>query len=143
MADVELNLKGLQDLRKMLKESAMKARIGTFDIRNASIGALYEVGSSRTPQRSFLLVPLEEQFAKTMEASGKFDQNLLDEMVEHKSIEPLIHALGETAKEVVHGAFETSGYGKWPPTRKKTGKTLIASGRLRDSIEVKYEGKGN
>lgn len=111
-------------------------------LTNATVGAAHEFGTTKLPQRSFLRVPLTENLQGALETSGAFDKTALNEVVRTGSLDPWIKKAGVVAESVVLGAFDTGGYGKWPPsdmTKKENHQTLVETQQLRNAIthEVK------
>lgn len=159
MADdtVVLETKGLDQLIKALKNGMPRACVGILGSKtirgktqgnqtNAAIGAIHEYGSpaKNIPIRSFLRVPISEHLNKKMESSGALDETVLKEVVKSGTVVPWLKKIAILAESVVHEAFETGGFGKWPgwknPNYKNNhGRILEDTGQLRDSItsEVK------
>lgn len=152
---VEINTKGLDQFIKSLKAPPPVARVGVLADKtmrknskhgetSASIGALHEFGSGKMPLRSFLRVPISEHLQSKMENSGRFDKNILNEVIKSGSIKGWVQVVAVLAEGIVSEAFATGGYGKWPawknPKYKNDdNKLLVDTRQLRDSItsEVK------
>ncbi len=135
------NYDKLKKLIKQFSQSIPYAKIGILQedtgrkgekyTTNADIGAIHEFGSpsNNIPQRSFLRVPLADKM-----------QVEIDKLAKQKdvSLKDLTYKLGAIGKAVVQGAFMTTGYGQWAPSKRTIGKlngnTLVDTGQLRDSI---------
>ncbi len=139
---VEMNLLPLEKLLKGIK-NIPKVTIGIVDdSRNATVGAYHEFGTSRLPARSFLRVPLMTMMKKKIDDDLKFSRDELDAMVKEGNLKILSQEIGQLALEVVHEAFDTNGFGQWPPDKpstiehKHSDQVLVETGQLRDSISV-------
>ena len=105
---------------------------------NAEIGAIHEFGSfsKNIPQRSFLRMPIEHEREKIMEAVVAEVGDLAQSGTKHKL---LVH-IGHECENAIQRAFETHGFGAWPPDKPATFKAkgssapLIDTGQLRRSI---------
>jgi hypothetical protein len=123
-------------------ETAAKISKGIYGAGNAVIGAAHEFGSMARslPKRSFLREPLIEHLQKKLNAAGAFSEAEQKEILEVKSLVPWTKKVGVLAEEVVRGAFDSNGYGKWAPLKpatlqgKTTADTLVETTQLRDSI---------
>ena len=99
---------------------------------NASIGALHEKGdpNRNIPIRSWLEIPIwlhlednKEYLATAMYAALRgFD------------LRPFFIKLGIAGEKTVQEAFDTSGWGAWPPPKWRKGSPLIDTGQLRKSV---------
>lgn len=148
-----LETKGLDQLLKALKAEPPEAKVGILGQKsvradkksganNAEVGAAHEFGTSKLPQRSFLRVPIADHLAKRMESSGALDKETLENVIKQGTITPWIKKIAVLAEGIVREAFDSSGFGKWPPsnmTYKTTKQTLVETQQLRNSItsEVK------
>lgn len=150
----ELKIGGLEHLIKALKARPPTVRIGILGSTarapkkgqnhapsNATIGAVHEFGSPARgiPQRSFLRVPLSDHLQDELEKSGLLDKETLKKVVETGSMTPWIKQVAVCAEAVVDDAFESSGFGKWPPWKdpnykNEGGMLLVDSGQLRDAV---------
>lgn len=150
--DVQLNMKGLEDLLKAMKGKLPFARVGILgdkDTRekgdapsNATIGARHEFGTETLPIRSFLRMPLTEQMQKYLDDSGAFTREAFAKVLKDRSLTEWVKKIGIVGEAVIADAFNTGGFGKWAPsdmTRKKNHQTLVETQQLRNSItsEVK------
>lgn len=146
---IEANLKGLDQLIKMLKKPAV-ARVGILggsDSRkgkgsNAEVGMKHEYGKDGMPVRSFLRMPLIDQLEKAMKQSSAFKASVLSDSIKKGSMVPYMKVLAVIAEGVIAEAFATGGFGKWQPSNmanKKNHQTLVETQQLRNSItsEVK------
>jgi phage gpG-like protein len=148
--DVKLDTKGLDALIKALKDALPRARVGVLGSKsirakstagpnNATVGAFHEFGQGHMPQRSFLRVPIAEHLQSKMEGSGAFDKDVLAEVVKQGTVVPWVKKIATLAVSIVHEAFDTQGFGKWPGWKNPTytndhGRVLEDTGQLRDSI---------
>lgn len=151
LTDVDLKLDGLEKLLKTLKAKPPTARVGILGsqarngdtgLTNAEVGAFHEFGTARLPQRSFLRIPISENLNKYLSRSGAFDKDTFKEVMATGSILPWLKKVAAVAEQIVAEAFDTGGFGKWPPSdmRHKTNKqTLVETQQLRNAVtsEVK------
>lgn len=159
MADVELKIDGIEKLLKALKSSRLpRARIGILGesgqrvvsseqpaeapVTNAQVGAFHEFGTSKTPVRSFLRVPLMQHLNERLEKSKAFDKKAVRAVMAAGSLVPWMQKVCVIAEGIVQEAFDTGGFGEWPPSEmdgKKVKQTLVETQQLRNSItsEVK------
>lgn len=148
--DIEINLKGLEQLEKALKRKAPEIRLGILGdggmredgLTNAEVGAIHEFGTTTAPVRSFLRMPLTEKLNDELEKSGAFTLEALGRVIQMGSLVPWCQKVAVCAEAVIADAFDTGGFGKWPPSdmrNKKVHQTLVESQQLRNSItsEVK------
>lgn len=149
---MSLNKKGLNNFLRMLDaEKLPMAKVGVLgrtDTRkdqstNAEIGLRHEFGTDKLPMRSFLRMPLTENFQKYVNKSkGFFDEKLLEKLANEQSLEGLVRILGTIGESIVIDGFDTGGFGRWKPSNmkyKKVQQTLIESQQLRDSITHEVE----
>lgn len=148
--DVEINVKGLDQLLKALKGKMPVARVGVLGentVRgtgtaqesptNAQVGAWAEFGTSKSPVRSFLRMPITVFLQKRMESSGLFTKEELKRVVTQGTLLPWLKKVGILAEGIVVEAFDTGGFGTWQPSdmrRKKNHQTLVETQQLRNSI---------
>lgn len=160
MGEVKLNVMGLDKLLKALKQSKPPvARVGLLGSKgsaihgakagaptNAEIGAAHEFGSIARglPMRSFLRVPIADNLQKRMESSGALDKDVLAQVIKLGDLKPWLEKVAVLAEGISLEAFDTGGFGKWPPWRTKgytnnTGQILVDTTQLRSAItsEVK------
>lgn len=110
---------------------------------NPTIGAWHEFGTSTLPQRSFLRVPLTDRLSKEIDSSGALDKDVLNDVIKSGTVIPWLTKIAIIAQNVVLGAFDSGGYGKWPAWSpgysNNTGQILVNTTQLRNSIS--YEVK--
>lgn len=149
----QLNTRVLDNLVKAFKGKLPVARVGVMGDKNArvnnengptnaEIGAKHEFGSGGMPQRSFLRVPICDNFQKYLENSGFFDIDALTNVVAEASLKPWVKKFGAIGVAIVLDGFDSGGFGKWKPSnmqRKEVKQTLVETQQLRNSItfEVK------
>lgn len=119
--------------------------VGTID--NASLGAVHEFGSKKRniPPRSFLRMPLEDDFDAELEKSAA-DKDFCELMV--KDPNAFLNRLGQKALKVVQNAFNNGGSSqtKWTALKPKYAKTknvnmiLVETSQLRDSVSYEVVG---
>jgi hypothetical protein len=105
---------------------------------NAEIGADHEYGvkSRRIPRRSFLEMPMVLKFGKFLQAQAV---SLL-EIMNASGAQGFLRGTALIAGQTIDKAFDTGGWGNWPPNApltvflKKSAKPLIDLGFLRASI---------
>lgn len=147
---VQLDTKVLDQLIRALKEPLPVLRVGIIGKlgrnkggrTNAEIGAAHEFGTDKLPVRSFLRMPLTENFRKYVDDESPLDEDALKMIVKTGSIVEFMKKLAVIGENVVRDAFQTGGFGKWKPSdmsRKKNHQTLVETTQLRESItsEVK------
>ena len=157
MANIKVNLKGLNKLTKVLggKFSIKVGIMGSnaqkehsdSKLTNAQIGFINEFGSySRNiPPRSFLEMPLRLYLADYLLKKKAFSQEAIDEAVKNGTLLDLAKKVGIVAEEVIQQAFATRGFGQWKPNAPSTIKgkgsdsPLIDTGELRRSITSRAE----
>lgn len=119
----------------------------------AGIGAIHEFGTDRAgrgnsvtiPERSFIRMPLEtgqESIEQKIEARAQA-------LIEKGNIAGLFKLIGAAGEERIQEAFDTAGFGTWPPNApstikgKKSDSPLIDKGDLRKSIMSKVGKNGS
>lgn len=141
------NLDGLQQIIDMTKH--MRARVGILgnkvvrtndtEIDNSEIAFIQIFGSitDNIPPRDFLVQPLMHERRELVKAmSGSMVRNAFL-AGNYQKMFKLLGAAGEAA---VQKAFETAGFGQWPPNapltiaRKGSAAPLIDQGILRNSV---------
>lgn len=140
---------GISDLIKAFGGKMPSIKIGILGKNaregggtNSEIGLKHEFGKDGMPVRSFLRMPLIENLGKYLENAGAFNEEVLKEVIEQKSILTWMKKIGVTAERVVADGFDSGGFGKWKPSNmsfKKNKQTLVETQQLRNSItsEVK------
>ncbi len=109
---------------------------------NAEIGAIHEFGGEKTPQRSFLRVPIAEKLQEYLELSRAFDDSIARKVLAEGTIVQWLKKVAIIAEQIVADAFDSRGFGRWKPSNmahKKNHQTLVETQQLRNSItsEVK------
>lgn len=119
---------------------------GQAENNNAEVGLKHEFGGPTTlpngvvvdlPQRSFLRIPLIENFQRYLVNSKAFDRATLAFVLKEGKFEKFLAKMGAVGEHVVSDAFDSGGFGKWKPANmdfKENKQTLIESQQLRDSI---------
>lgn len=136
---------GLKKLVQIFNGRMPTARVGILgnttgrdgQLTNAQVGAFHEFGTSKLPIRSFLRVPILENFRRFLYKSNQFTPGKLKEVVAAGSARKWVEIIGVIAEDVVAEAFATGGFGKWKPSNmkfKKNHQTLVETQQLRDSI---------
>jgi phage gpG-like protein len=149
---MNFNLKGLDNLKKELKDQAgVKIGIlGDTNSRdangqtNAEIGVVHEFGSfSRNiPKRSFLREPF---FEKRKEFLAKILEVTQRDLGKKNGVERILSTMAVLGVSIVQRAFATGGFGKWQPLsfktteKKKSASILIDTGQLRKSITYRID----
>lgn len=156
MADdekTEINIDGLNKLAKAFKKvpvvhvgilgdgNTRNAKPGEkAQLSNSQIGAMHEFGTSTSPQRSFLRVPLIENLNKRLENDGVFNKQEVARAIAQGTLRPVMLKVGIVAEDIVLGAFDSGGYGSWAPLKpatlaqKKNHQILVETQQLRNSI---------
>ena len=148
MNTVTLNTKGLQAFKRKLKGAEVaRVQVGIFSdhdarretvLTNAEIGAKHEAGviEEGIPRRSFLEVPARTELPKVVEGESA---TLIKAFIEDGA-KAMLERVGFLGEAVVQDAFNTGGFGEWPPNtdytlaRKQGDKPLIDTKQLRESI---------
>lgn len=142
---------GLEAILKAIKGPVPVARVGILGNKNsrsgkansnATIGAKHEFGEDGMPIRSFLRIPIIENFQKALDRAGALEKGTLKQIVDERSLLVFIKKLGILAEGIVAEGFATGGFGKWKPSNmryKQNKQTLVETTQLRNSItsEVK------
>lgn len=166
----EINTKALDALNKTLKDSKVIVRVGILggknvrnnatynqekskykinkkspaNISNAEIGAAHEFGTTNLPVRSFLRMPIAEQFPKELTKAGIFNDKDIQEVIKNSSFRQFANKIGVLAVRTVLMAFDSAGFGKWKESNmhyKKVKQTLVETHQLRDSITFDVKSK--
>lgn len=108
---------------------------------NAEIGAKHEFGLDGMQVRSWLRMPLTEQFEKTMVKAQPFTPQSLKDVIQSNSLLPWVKKMTIVGEAVVQEAFATEGFGKWPKHSagytNNTGQVLVDTQQLRKSVTSK------
>lgn len=122
-AKVKANIDGLNSLMRFLKED-YKVRIGILGnkaaaqhdrksgLTNVEIGTFHEFGTEKMPQRSFLMMPLQEKLSAEIPKMKKY---IFKQFFVKKAPKQFYMALGSKALDIIKSAFNTNGFGQWKP----------------------------
>lgn len=152
MTDTKINfdLSGLDKLRKQLGEN-MIAKVGYLgsgkgqeqhagtQATNTDIALVHEFGSATNniPPRSTLRMPIEH---KKEEIVTFLQSDKIKKLIEAGEITKVYQLLGVFGEKIVQEAFESGGFGMWPPLKEATIKAkggdaiLIDTGQLRRAV---------
>ena len=141
---MRFNLDGLKALKEALPtDDIVKVGVLRSDnsrededggvLGNAEVGLIQEIGSiSRNiPARSWLRMPIETRqkelikFMQSPKAQG---------LAEDLQFEKLLQLLGIKAEAIIHEAFQTGGFGKWPANAPAT---IAAKGSSKPLIDTR------
>lgn len=155
---ISFNLDGLEDMKKEIGDT-WRARVGILGshaartdpdsgLNNAELGVIQMFGSitNNIPPRDFLLMPIKQNSQEITRAMATPSARAAFERKDYKR---LFQLLGAKAEEIVQLAFESGGFGKWPPlkpatiARKGSSAILIDTGQLRRAISSDVEKKGS
>lgn len=118
---VNANIDGLENLMKNLKKD-WRVRVGIMGskasaqhdsksgLTNVEIGTFHEFGTSKMPQRSFLMMPLQE---KLSEEIPKMKKVIFKQFFVKNSAEQFFYDLGSKALDIIESAFNSNGFGQW------------------------------
>lgn len=152
-----LDISKLQEIEKQLGKS-MGVRIGILGDRsdresimrnssgeavqtgekstltNGDIGAIHEFGSysANIPKRSFLMMPLE---LKVPGIARKLGADFLAGLTAGNA-KTQFKRMGVLFENIVRGAFNTGGYGRWPDIKQSTKDRKGSSRILVDSAQL-------
>ena len=143
---IRYNLKGLEKLQAQVGD-AYRARVGILGshaartepgatLDNATLGIIQMFGSltKKIPARDFLVMPVQMHSKEIVQEMGKSSVQKAIAAGDYRKVYGL---LGAAALKWVLAAFETSGFGQWPPNspstikQKKSDRPLINQGELR------------
>lgn len=112
----------------------------------AEYGAYNEVGSivrkNRPPKRSFIKMPIEQKQDKIETYAALNSKTHL----ENGDIKAIFEDIGIGAESVIQEAFDTQGFGTWPPNadstiiHKGSSTPMIDDGTLRKAIASRVTG---
>ena len=162
---IHIDISGLDQLMKNLEEAKRyHVKIGVLKDgkiarpdgkSNADVGSYHEQlmeqefgsMSKRLPRRSFLKFPLAEyNDGKSLILYLKQDSEaIMQNLTLDKGVKRLYFKLGTRAKQIVHDAFESGGFGEWAPLKQSTikrkgnDKILIDKGELENSITFRTD----
>lgn len=146
----QINLKGFYSLVKAVGSmNPPHAKIGVLGKNvsrkgkgstNSEIGAAHEYGSPKhgLPSRSFLRMPLTNEFPKVLEKSSVMGEHEMKQVLATGSLAPWLKKVAILAVGCCKEAFFTSGWGRWAPWKpgytNNTGQILMDTTQLRESI---------
>lgn len=154
---IRMNLDGLDAMRQQIGDT-YKARVGIIGghaqrpdssgLNNAEIGLIMLVGSMtrNIPARNWLTMPIERMMPEIIKAMG---QGAAKSAFDRGDFHRLFEILGIKAEEAIQMAFETAGFGTWPPNAPSTVRAkgsdapLIDTGNLRKNITSEVVKKGD
>lgn len=146
---ITFDLSGLDGFKKSIA-STYKTRVGVLGekasrsdgggINNAELGMIQMFGSvtNNIPPRDFLKLPIElnrREIISEMQKSGS-----VRAAIDKGNYKQVFVLLGLIAEGYVAKAFETGGFGQWPPLKASTiaqkgsSAPLIDTGQLKRSI---------
>jgi hypothetical protein len=128
---------------------AHKAGRKASDMSNADLGLVHEKGSLTRgiPRRSFLLMPLQQKAEMLVSSKSVIWNKFLAGDQSLASLRAAYRDMGIFAENIIHAAFNTGGFGKWPKltqqtiARKKSSAILIDSRQLERSIDSRVVAK--
>ena len=146
---IDFNLKGLDNFTEGVDK--YRARVGILGshaarddeskdgLNNATLGLIQMFGSftKNIPPRDFLFMPIQMHSKEIL--SGLKRASFRAAMIAG-DFRKVYKLLGILAENYVQAAFETGGFGQWPPlspatiARKKSDQILIDTGQLRRAI---------
>ena len=146
-SSIRVNLDGLEDIKHQVG-NRYRARVGILgshasrtngELDNATLGVIHMFGSvaRNIPPRDFLVMPIETKKRELIRAIATGSMRDAFKRGDYKRMFAL---LGAKAEEIVQQAFETGGFGRWPPlkpqtiARKGSAAILIDTGQLRRAI---------
>ena len=137
--------KKIKDMVAKLKKTP-KLKLGVINssprwdgLSNAKIGAIHELGLGNNQVRSFIMLPMYEDFFNDL-TSRYWPDELLDILFREKDgPRKFMETCGRSGLRTILDAFDREGTSStpWPPsdmTYKKVHMTLTETGQLRDSI---------
>lgn len=120
-AKVKANIDELNKLTRFLKEE-YKVRVGILGskaaaqhdnksgLTNVEIGTFHEFGTENMPQRSFLMMPLQEKLSAEIPKMKKY---IFKQFFVKKAPKQFYMDLGSKALDIIESAFNTNGFGQW------------------------------
>lgn len=136
------NLDGLEALKKGMGDD-YRARVGVLGthaardddagINNAELLLIQMFGSitNNIPPRDPLIMPIERNRREIVRA---LESGMVRAAFEAKDYKKIYEILGVKALEYVHMAFETGGFGSWPPNAPAT---IAAKGSAAPLIDTR------
>lgn len=154
---VKMNLTGIQVIQSALKkldDGGYHVQVGIFGdkagrkgqmkaagVTNAEVGYVHEMGSHAhgIPRRSFLWDTFAHRGTQLMGELKPAVENLFKK----GQVEAYLKQAGVAAENLVKEAFQTSGWGAWPPNSYRTLLAKLCGNlqrRRQMAAEVLYEG---
>lgn len=149
MNTVTKDFSGLTKFKSQLTElAAGRAQVGLFaanagrsadegrEDSNPTLGFIHEFGSGRSPERSWLRMPLSLHLAPLIISRG----SRWLESLRTQGAKRTLAFLGILAEDVIQEGFATRGYGAWAPNapatvaRKGSSAPLIESAQMRKAV---------
>ena len=143
---VTLNLKPLQALRKELKRADRRSvQVGIFkehnaradgDITNSEVAFKNELGSraENIPTRSFIRMPIGAKLPEELRNNADF---IFKPLMEEGNVEQVLERVGFQAEAVIQDAFDTQGFGTWPPNSTMTAEIKGKNTPLIDTTQLR------
>lgn len=124
---IKKNFNGVRDLTDALDVlQRRKVHVGIFgdktgrsgkaSLTNADIGFKHEFGDGKTPQRSFLRMPIEDK-GKTIFKEARLSIKYL---ANKNDANTFLERVGAAAFNAIQMAFDTGGFGTWAPNAYST-----------------------
>ncbi len=110
---------------------------GKLTKNNATVGLFAEVGTSKSPQRSFLRIPIATHLEDRLRKSGLLSEKGVRELMATGNLWGVMAKIGIICEGIVADAFSSGGFGRWVPSRmsgKKNKQTLVETAQLRNSV---------
>lgn len=149
MNTVKTDFSGLERFRAQLTElAAGRVQVGLFANTsgrfadegrvqdNPTLGFVHEFGGGRSPERSWLRMPLSLHLAPLILSRG----TRWLESLRTQGAKRTLAFLGILAEDTIQEAFATRGFGAWAPNapetvrKKKSSAPLIESAQMRKAI---------
>jgi hypothetical protein len=120
-----------------------RTQTSNYSYDNAGVGLKHEFGKfapeigKRMPIRSFLRMPLQTRYKKTLESKNWFSKDEFEKFIDPNENIKFYRKFGTIAQRIIDDAFKTSGFGTWKLSRmefKKVHQTLVESNQLRRAI---------
>ena len=114
----------------ILDDAPARTNVTGEQIDNATLGYVHEFGDQGQEERSWLRASLMGHFPKEIAIPSD---------VTPKGI---VTELCKSGYDAIQGAFDSEGYGAWPPSYAATSEgrlTLVDTEQLRESVSYKVE----
>lgn len=160
--ETEHNLMGEDNfdaIIKLLRDNNFEIKIGILEnnartaknagdsgavsnLGNADVGAIAEFGGwsngARIPRRSWLRMPLETQYPKYLRSNAQITEETLKRAIKAGTLDPLAVKMARAALDCINDAFDSGGFGIWPPhspnTHSATGQLLQDTKQLKNAV---------